>query len=520
MFKYLPLALLLLSTPALAQNITCPTRPVGTSDNSCASTAFVANGFIPNTGGFTPNLPVIGSAGGGLAQGTRSGTTTVFPVIDGTSTSGQCAVFDANGGLTSVSCTPSGSGNVTAGTIGQIAVYTASTTVAGGTLSVPQYTNLTNGTGVPRNLQLKLDDFVSAKDYGAKGDGSTDDTTALNTWITAIQAQNKCGYLPAGVYIITASISTTTGALCIHGAGQYLATITYNGASTTLNAFSINCASACYNIDLEDFKITSNVTMTAGFAFFFNNINYSTLRNIGVSQFTTGVASFFNGVEFANSNFITWTGGDVYVSHNGIEVFSGVELSLDQMRLLNNGNAAIHVGGGFGGLYLGYVSVFGGQFGLLVDTANVSVGNAQIFISNRTVFDNDVQAGIFLNDALTSAKSISMDGWAASCTGAGCNGIAIDQWLQGDILVGGGAHLISNAGNGIADNDPTAFLSTDPAALISANGGAGIGCGAGSFGRLYIGGQLSTGFANAGNQNAGGYFGPNCHGFKPTVVTF
>jgi hypothetical protein len=43
----LALALLVLATPALAQNPTCPTRPVGDSTNACASTAFVQNQVSP-----------------------------------------------------------------------------------------------------------------------------------------------------------------------------------------------------------------------------------------------------------------------------------------------------------------------------------------------------------------------------------------------------------------------------------------------------------------------------------------
>jgi hypothetical protein len=123
---------------AHAQNPTCPTRPAGDSSNSCASTAFVNQfGTGSITGTITPNLPVIGNAAGnGFTQGTRSGTTTKFPVIDGTTTNGQCAVYDASGGLSSVACSPSGSGTVGSGVIGNLAIYTGSTAVAGSALSI------------------------------------------------------------------------------------------------------------------------------------------------------------------------------------------------------------------------------------------------------------------------------------------------------------------------------------------------------------------------------------------------
>lgn len=64
---------------------------------------------------------------------------------------------------------------------------------------------------ITRTIQEKLDDFVSVRDFGAIGDGSTDDTEAINRaltnlWPTANFAdaykQHRTLYFPAGVYVI------------------------------------------------------------------------------------------------------------------------------------------------------------------------------------------------------------------------------------------------------------------------------------------------------------------------------
>lgn len=172
MFKWIIATLLwlVLASPAAAQNTTCATRPAGDSSNACASTAFVNGGSSPAIGKFTPNLPIIGGPTGYFAQGTRSGNTTLFPTIDGTPVSGQCPVYDSFGGFLSTPCTPSGSGNVSAGTIGQLAIYTGTTTVAGTTTGAGVITAIGNAIGAASGLaaldsNTRLNNFETNSDW-------------------------------------------------------------------------------------------------------------------------------------------------------------------------------------------------------------------------------------------------------------------------------------------------------------------------------------------------------------------
>lgn len=71
-------------------------------------------------------------------------------------------------------------------------------------------------TPVARSFNDKLDDFVSIRDFGAKGDGSTNDTDAINRALTQIYktgyneteplARRKI-YFPGGTYIINNTLS-------------------------------------------------------------------------------------------------------------------------------------------------------------------------------------------------------------------------------------------------------------------------------------------------------------------------
>jgi hypothetical protein len=74
-------------------------------------------------------------------------------------------------------------------------------------------TGPTPGDPVQRTLQAKLDDMASVKDFGATGDGVTDDTDAINRALFQLLCREnntqtrRSLFFPAGVYRITDSIN-------------------------------------------------------------------------------------------------------------------------------------------------------------------------------------------------------------------------------------------------------------------------------------------------------------------------
>lgn len=71
---------------------------------------------------------------------------------------------------------------------------------------------------------------INIKDYGAVGDGTNDDTTAIQAALNDAAPARKAVYIPAGNYKITAPLNVTVGGLgyggLIYGDG-YASTITY-----------------------------------------------------------------------------------------------------------------------------------------------------------------------------------------------------------------------------------------------------------------------------------------------------
>ena len=98
-----------------------------------------------------------------------------------------------------------------------IEVYNGSSFAAPGGDSFTQ-----TGTGASsRTFQSKSEDIVSVKDFGATGDGSTNDTTAIQAAINAARGSSKV-YIPKGTYRVNRTIEIPSNS---HLIGEGKATV-------------------------------------------------------------------------------------------------------------------------------------------------------------------------------------------------------------------------------------------------------------------------------------------------------
>ncbi len=82
--------------------------------------------------------------------------------------------------------------------------------------------------------------------YGATGNGTTDDTTAIQNWLNAIVSTGSIGYLPQGTYKITSQLTLTygtTGAV-IRGDGISKSTLVFSSAVAAPNLLIQSTVSA------------------------------------------------------------------------------------------------------------------------------------------------------------------------------------------------------------------------------------------------------------------------------------
>lgn len=119
---------------------------------------------------------------------------------------------------------------------------TASTNNAGATVQA-QLTNVGSATGssnvghtgtgtavVATTVQNKLREVISVKEFGAVGDGTTDDTAAIQAAIDSV-AGSLFLFFPAGTYKLTSTIYLKRSHVHLRGAGPYNTNISYVNAA-------------------------------------------------------------------------------------------------------------------------------------------------------------------------------------------------------------------------------------------------------------------------------------------------
>lgn len=124
---------------------------------------------------------------------------------------------------------------------------------------------------VVTTVQTKLRENASVKDFGAVGDGVTDDTVAINLAIAAINASQIRGlFFPAGTYLISSALDAfTASAWAVYGSGIETTRLLMSAsAGTNGTFFTVGTAT-----------IRPSVWYLGGFDMFHNN--HLSLNGVG-----------------------------------------------------------------------------------------------------------------------------------------------------------------------------------------------------------------------------------------------
>lgn len=208
---------------------------------------------------------------------------------------------------------------------------------------------------------------VSALNYGAKGDGVTDDGPALQAWLTA--ASGKVALLPPGTYITNQALTIPQRNITIQGCGQEVSVIKYMGGDFVDVLTGDTLGEGYVRIYDIGIKGGSFQAGTARYGIVFGNfnngseINRINIRDIfGFIKITTGHLSAIDNLRCEASTPTRALGGATLA---------------EWLEIYDDGHAPIHLKG-MNACTLGKIDCY--RIGSIVETGNTP--NALILIEN------------------------------------------------------------------------------------------------------------------------------------------
>jgi hypothetical protein len=359
------------------------------------------------------------------------------------------------------------------------------------------------GTGaVDRNVEQKLQETVSVKDFGAVGDGVTDDTAAINAAITYIGSSGGGSvYAPRGTYMVSSStdaikINYDNVRLYGDGIGSTIFKNLASSTGTVIHAYKgtypggltpiQNIIIENLTVDGNQANIVHNITDT-----YQNGINFDYPSDCIVHQCEVKNV-VFQGIVMQGSGDGLSKNCKIYAcdvsacGEFGIGLEGGMWKSIVSNNTVHDLITVSEVAGGAVGVYVGAIGQVG-QNNIVIGNAisnipcnGIQVGDGSVYtlICNNILTTIGTTAGsaIKVIGNTTSPNHVQITGNRISAgSDKNSSSIAI---LNSSTSVGyatvNGNTIADSVGGGIQINSGTG-------AVVSGNAIAGIGSGAGAI---------------------------------------
>ncbi|KAM5540301.1 hypothetical protein V8D89_006120 [Ganoderma adspersum] len=304
--------------------------------------------------------------------------------------------------------------------------------------------------------------FRNVKDFGAKGDGVTDDTAAINA---AISAGDRCGngcgssslspavvYFPAGTYLVSSPVISYYYTQIIGDAKQMPSLV----ATPNFQGIAVIDADPGWYVNQNNF--------------------YHAIRNFRIDTTRMPPSAIGTGIHWQVSQATSLT-----------------NIVFDLSTTSGNQHQGIWMENGSGG-FMGDLVFNGGKFGLWV-------GNQQFTVRNITV--NNAQTGVNINNCQFGFQ-ITTGGTTQDNQGTGGEAI-IDAvvtntpiFIQNSLPSGGSLHGALVLNNIRLDNVPTAVGVADGTVLLNGFSGGSVTIDSWAQGNVYTGTNPNGRFVQSG----------------------
>lgn len=215
------------------------------------------------------------------------------------------------------------------------------------------------GSTEPRTLAERFADVVNVRDFGAVGDGVTDDTAAIQK---AFDSEAKKFFIPAGTYLISSRVKFTKNGQSVFGEGVVLSQFRFVGNGSGLDVNGVN-ASVVSDMTLNGAAVQTggyllnveNAQLFGGFNLRimngFNGANFTSVKNCRMDNFLIAdcvgeKAIKFDGQEVLKSDVLNLTNG--VITHQSNLSITGLSwesyahsLTIDNVRVIRGGHGLV-----------------------------------------------------------------------------------------------------------------------------------------------------------------------------------
>lgn len=287
---------------------------------------------------------------------------------------------------------------------------------------------------------------VCVKDFGATGDGSSDDTPAFEDAIDSAAIHGHRVIVPAGIYKITSTLVIPDGVMLVgEGAGANPLGTPYNGSMLKYAGTGAAIKLSCHNCGLRDLVVAD---MTVGqnesngvHLLADNRVSESVrLENVLISNFTGGTAF---KMEAKNS------GGIYYGSFYDLRIRHakrGIHIVQDATSSVNS-NSFVH----------GVISGGGFEYGVLIQGGNNNTFYGTIIeppqsSSGHLVINSGEVKGIEIRiEGTTQPSNVPLISF-----GSGTKNSELSGTYGGGLTIDQGANIINMRSGKALDHQPAA----------------------------------------------------------------
>lgn len=312
------------------------------------------------------------------------------------------------------------------------------------------------------NVKKTLDTLtVTPEQYGAKGDGVTDDTAAF----TAALATGASIQLSEKTYVISSGLTITVTGQTIKGK-SLKSILKCNAGTYDIITFAISAGSGC---GISNMRIDA-VAMTGGWTIFVNNSNVCTIANVrGVRGWNGIKVSKANTTVIMNTQMALYRGEDLFygdgrTERSDIVKIFGLTLTADETIARPSRPRGFTIDGDFNTIQAFALLVLQARTGIRhLNTAGTAAGGFARYYDAELEFTNDdvvrVESGqdIHFTDCYVHGSVTGM----GLFVGPSCGNVS----FKGGKISGNFTYGLFSNGAGVRING----------ALVGGNSGSGSG---------------------------------------------